>query len=369
MCQIEKKDKGSPPATGLELVGEKEKNAKGNRQKNPENREIVTVEVPGKEQKRPEVIGTTDRRNEVSLRMERVEGNPIDNEEKRRKKDIEHSNDRIGLTKDEDAENPEDRLIREEKSSEPSKREEVKTPKEYVKKLSRQEARPRLDLAGHAPKAGKRQKEEREEQRTRGAMVEKNDPPDKTRQNHGKSDESHEEPQDNTSQGERNLDSLREGPDKRSAKTSTKKQPKALKQATTTIGGEDIRKETADRDETVGEPAEKVEKRNVRFQKKINGQGRNEDPQKETSGEKWQSDPPIWGVDGTKTKVGNEGISLAHGRKDYKKEPPDDDNPRESSTRKGAKRGDDTRIQSGKPEQSHRRRGRKTHHRRSGGRA
>ena len=101
----------------------------------------------------------------------------------------------------------------------------------------------------------------REDRRTRGATEEKNDPPDKIRQNHGNNDENNEELQENTCRGELKLEMSREGHDKKSARTGVKKQPTALKQDTTTIGGEDIRKETAEREETVGESAETVEKR------------------------------------------------------------------------------------------------------------
>ena len=77
-----------------------------------------------------------------------------------------------------------------------------------------------------------------------------------------------------------------------------------------------------------------------------------------------------------KRTIGGDGTRTSNGNNTRKRseEPPNDDHHKEGSTRKGTIGGDDTRmiggddtrIRSGKPEQSHRRRGRRTHHLRSG---
>ena len=89
------------------------------------------------------------------------------------------------------------------------------------------------------------------------------------------------------------------------------------KQDTTTIGGEDIRKDTAEREETVGGSAETVEKRSIWFQKKTNGHERNEDPHKYTSRGKWQSDPPI---NGNNDKSGRNAVAKQQAKAKSKEE-------------------------------------------------
>ena len=278
---------------------------------------------------------------------------------------------------DEDTESLKDILRRGDKPSEPQEEGEMETPGKNIGKLNQPEASSRLDPAGHAPKVAEKKKgknlkdkgdknrisakerskknkggredrrtirilkdkkgknrrlatvrsktnrvtfgkkRRREDRRMRGATEEKNDPPDKIRQNHGNNDENNEELQENTCRGELKSDPFREGHDKKSARTGVKKQPTALKQDTTTVGGEEKRKEMVDKEETVGESTETGEKRSMWFHKKTNGHESNEDPQKYTRRGKWQSNIP---TDGNDDKCGRNAVAKQQAQAKSKEE-------------------------------------------------
>ena len=83
MCQINEKNKRSLPPVSFELEGEKERDVKGNEQENPEDIVIFAIEVPRKEQKRPEAMEAKDGEIEGLEKYEVLE--EMDDEEKEEK--------------------------------------------------------------------------------------------------------------------------------------------------------------------------------------------------------------------------------------------------------------------------------------------